>query len=145
VKLIQRLFVTVLGLVFLLFGLAFYQGHAHKVSSWTRTTGVVIRHDVTDDSESTTYEAVASFTTPDGRQFEAREVTSSSNADYAVGQTVTVYYDPADPSSAIVDSAAATWLPLVFVGIGGLVLILGLFKPLILTLLIARTILQRAA
>src|SRR5262245_23446081 len=135
----------VFGLVFLLFGLFCYQGHTHKVSSWTRTTGVVIRHDVTDDSESTTYKAVASFTTPDGRQFEAREETSSSNADYAIGQEVPVYYDPANPSTAIVDSAAATWLPLVFAGIGGFVLILVLSKPLVLSLLIVRAILQRAA
>jgi hypothetical protein len=143
VKPIQRLFVVTLGLVFLLFGVIFYQGHVHKVSSWTRTTGVVVRHDVSEDSDSTTYKAVASFTTPDGRQFEAHEETSSGDADFAIGQAVTVYYDPADPSTAIVDSATATWLPLVFIGIGGIVLVIALFKPLVLAVLLVRAILPR--
>jgi hypothetical protein len=86
------------------------------------------------------YRAVATFTLPSGQTAQAREETSASSPSFTVGQQVRVYYDPANPSSAIVDNPGRmTWFPLLFEAVGGVVLLLALGRPLLLLVFVLAT------
>ena len=66
---------------------------------------------------------VVRFTAPDGRRIELTAPVSSSRTLYAVGDTVRVRFDPADPDSAQIDHPLYHWFApgmLIFFGFFGI-------------------------
>lgn len=60
-----------------------------------------------------------------GKRYKTREAAREAARAYAAGDPIPVYYDPADPSEAVIKAGVtgAIWLPflfgLLFVGLGG--------------------------
>lgn len=57
-----------------------------------------------DGSDVATYRPIVRFTDNDGRLRQFGSDVSSNPPGYAIGERVTVIYDPADPSDAMIDS-----------------------------------------
>jgi Protein of unknown function (DUF3592) len=80
-------------------------------------TGLAQERD--DHNESTLYAPVFAFTTQDGRTQSVTSGVYSHPADYHVGDRVTVLYNPAEPSSARIDSFWQTWFLPAFLAVMG--------------------------
>lgn len=55
------------------------------------------------------YRPVIRFTAPDGRAHDLTAPVASSPADLQIGETVTIRFDPADPSRARIDRPLYLW------------------------------------
>ena len=74
---------------------------------------------VRDDKNKVAYAPVYKFATADGKEIVAQSSSSSNPASYAVGERLTVLYDPAIPTSVSADSFLDLWLlPTILLGIG---------------------------
>ncbi len=117
---------------------------AFKSAAWPYVSGQVITSDVSEssDDDGTTYSANIQYTyTVNDREYTGSRVshgdigTSDSRdaakivARYPAQKTVSIYYDPADPSQAVLETGFTTGLLLplglgtVFTLAGGLMLI----------------------
>ncbi|MBI3724807.1 DUF3592 domain-containing protein [bacterium] len=76
---------------------------------------------------------VVEFTSPAGGVVRFESPFGTRPASHEVGQAIAIRYDPADPRKAFIDSALATWLVpaimtglgLLFIAIGGILLVIG--------------------
>lgn len=89
------------------------------VSSSSITTGTVVDLVAHRGSKSTTYAPVVTFTAPDGNDTRFDSAISSGSPDYAVGQSVPVRFDPADPSHAEIDAFIPLWFPFIIMAVLG--------------------------
>jgi hypothetical protein len=80
---------------------------------------------------------VVEFVAVDGRRWRFRSDSASALSPFAVGQSVAVLYDPADPARARIDAAALQWaLPVVFLALGGMFFLTGVCAFLAFLLLL---------
>ncbi len=127
-------FLLLFGVVFLAVGLWIRSG-MQPYDDGVTTTGVVVAHETREDSDGdTTYAAVWEFDTEVGRTIRKTDSISSSSPP-AIGSEIEVSYRIADPEGARNLSQPA-WFPMIFIGIGALVVLIGLatFIPLLLGL-----------
>ena len=103
------------GLVFFLIGAIFLAYERKTEQTYVETEGIITGFD-RDDHPYVTY-------TVDGRIYEHRSNYTSSSL--RTGQTMTIRYDPADPDKMDVGGAMALFLPILFMGMGGLFLLIG--------------------
>jgi hypothetical protein len=97
---------------------------AQASTSWPSVSGRVVESDVSywNDEDGNYYRPEVSFEyTVDGRQYEATRINFSSDQSYdttddawevanryPTGETVSVYYDPEEPETAVLEPGATT-------------------------------------
>lgn len=72
-------------------------------------------------SRSTAYRPVVGFASGTGKRFEFTSSVGSSPPSHRVGESVTVLYNPADPSNARIKSFVQLWFGFLIVFVLGLV------------------------
>lgn len=82
-----------------------------------------VRFEYTYEGESHTSSRVYPSTL--GRTFDTESAAAEAIADYAVGETVTAYIDPADPDRAFLKRTSTPMGPLLVVGLGTLFALVG--------------------
>lgn len=127
------------GIIFVLAGIDIYQKEV-ATESWPQTQGVVISSDISSRSseDSTMYEAVINYQYKvNGINYTSNGVSygdiSSSDRNHAqnivdkyyVGKIVTVYYNPINPSDAVLEPGP-TWFTYILLLIGSLPLFISL-------------------
>ena len=103
------IFQFIAAMPFLWFAHATGRQHAHLVLKGARTAGTVVTSVPIHVSNSTSYEAVVSFSSG-ADQFRFQEWKSERIAP-TLGAKVTVLFDPADPDIAMVDRGYLNYLP----------------------------------
>lgn len=130
--------VFMLGLGILFFVLAFVQKSKAKkaAETWPKTDGIVENSELSvshshdsDGSSSTTYSAHVNYSYKVngmsykndaigfGRSSGGKKKAEKKLAQYPQGTPVTVYYDPKDPTKAVIEPVASTFGMYLFVGI----------------------------
>jgi hypothetical protein len=171
-KLFGLVFLLIFGLVFSGAGYAaaFHWGRpvlqkAEASKSWPSTLGVVEVSDVdvSRDDDGTTYAADVVYVYRVGdHEYRGAEiqaggsVRSSSRSSalkvvnrYPVGTDVAVYYDPADPTEAVLQpgesagGSLAWWMGLVFLGVGLSIVIVPAIKLALIALAVGAYATQR--
>src|SRR5471032_1029220 len=81
----------------------------------------------------TFYRAIVRFTAPGGRDVTVDDWIALDPPSFRVGQSVNLFYDPADPQHAMIDRGWKNYVAPGFPGVMGFLMILGgllrLFKP----------------
>lgn len=120
-------------LIFIAVGIACIAGGGylkHKTESFeakaVKTTGTVVRLDERGSGGDIMYYPVVDFTAG-GSQVEVASSTGSRPASNHVGDSVTVFYNPADPHDAEVDASTSRWLPIGMMIFGWIFVIAALF------------------
>jgi len=93
-------------------------------STGLTTTGTVIRLDESSGDGGTTYSPVFQYEV-NGQIYEFESQNASSPPTHRVGEQDTIYYDPANPQNAQIDSFMDMWLApglLLCVGGGGVLI-----------------------
>lgn len=117
---------SILAIVFLANGLGLLVavgimifGDCEKIWNGERVEGVVVQ---ARDNEKPTVE----FRTKDGRRMLVEGAISASPTPYEVGERIGVFYDPANPTGALIDSFLERWfLPLIFGGFATIFTLVG--------------------
>lgn len=137
---------TVIGILVLLFGLLAFGItvillliKVWKISRSTKTTGVVMDVEVSQgmrqnysSSRNTLYKPSVRFQTADGRLIDYKSKIASSLDNYAIGENVTVYYNPQFPHQAHIGTILHTLFPyLIFGFVGGMFTLVGTFFVLL--------------
>ena len=120
---------SVLGLCFLLVAGATTAWTEHFLSKSLPATGTVtaLRTVADTQAHSESYAPVFSFVARDGQSYAVDSGSSSNPPGFAVGETVRVLYDPANPTDAKIDTFFQIWvLPIVFGILGGIFTLVGL-------------------
>ncbi|MEY2796098.1 MAG: hypothetical protein RIR10_1814 [Planctomycetota bacterium] len=137
--------VIVIGMIVMGFGLSVGSGIVvWRTKTWLETsvttTGTVTAQSMqmqrsgpvgapgrnTSASSRPTRAEVVEFTAADGTRIEFRSKISSSDP-FAVGATVPVRYNPADPADATIDTWFRLWgFPLIFLAVGVLEMCVGI-------------------
>ncbi|MBZ4033667.1 DUF3592 domain-containing protein [Flavobacterium sp. 17A] len=86
--------------------------------------GTVVEMIPKRSKESTTYSPVVSFKTKTGQTITYTSSTSSNPPSYNVGESVTIFYDPADPNDAEINGFFSLWLGVLILGFIGTVFFL---------------------
>lgn len=86
--------------------------------------GTVIELISKRSDNSTTYAPVVTFTTKKGNKIEFTSSVSSNPPSYSEGESVEVFYDPAEPKDASINGFASLWLGPLILGILGTVFFL---------------------
>ena len=110
-----------LGSVFLLTGIGLGLFTYLKVN---RTTEPALGIVVELKGSRKSYFPVISYTTKDGTMRSYQSHYGSNPPIYEVGDTVSMYYDPADPDTVRVDDAMESWLFPSNFGLGGIALLI---------------------
>lgn len=117
---------TIVGLVFLIAGIGMaifvgtyvVDGH-DKILNGERAEAVVLQ--ARDGAKP-----ILEFRTGRGERIRIEGKISSSPSPYRVGERIGVFYDPAEPSDAVIDSFIERWfLPLLFGGFGVVFILVG--------------------
>jgi hypothetical protein len=113
------------------YGILFYLRTRNFMSRSVEVAGVVVRLEHSKDRMGTasydSYAPVFSFTALDGKKITVTSDVASSPADFCVGESVRVLYDPADPENARIHSFFQIWGgPLIFSAAGALFASVGL-------------------
>jgi hypothetical protein len=121
------------GVIFVVAGLFFLTTTKVPSGDTGHAVGTVTQLNLTTSSGSNgsidTYCQPTARYTVDGTSYTANATTSQSPCGYTVGSQVTVDYDPHAPASAVVAPSTTTkYAPWLFIGIGALVLVLGIFQ-----------------
>lgn len=103
------------GLIFFLVGTGVLISARKKAATYEETTGVITDFD-RDGYPYITY-------TVHGKTYEQR--SSFTTSSYRVGQELPVRYDPDAPYRMEVAGKMALFLPIMFMGMGGLFLVIG--------------------
>jgi hypothetical protein len=123
---------TVLGLAILAFGVYFIFDTISFVNrSATTAEGTVVEVERKFLREGTIIVPTVTFVTEEGRSIVFTSNTGRGGWKDRIGESVTVRYDPADPTNAKIDSFYQLWgLSAIFFGIGGMFIVFGrLGKP----------------
>ena len=128
------------GPLLLLFGAAFVVGGLWIRSTMQpydggiETTAVVVDHDRRTSDDGTTYAAVFEFRTELGEIVQVIDNFASSSPP-TIGSEIRVSYERGDPSGARnLDNPA--WFPWIFIGVGGVIVLIGLGMMLPLLVLL---------
>ncbi|WP_455382070.1 DUF3592 domain-containing protein [Salinispira pacifica] len=121
------------GLIYAVVILAFIGRAAH-------TEGTIVRIDSVKNAvpfmdqvkgSGVIYYPVVQFKTQDGKTIDFRAASGSQRPRFSVGDSVSVMYDPANPSDSRINSLWGVWgAPLILLGIGALFLLLGFVAPM---------------
>ncbi|MFH0976926.1 MAG: DUF3592 domain-containing protein [Spirochaetota bacterium] len=84
-------------------------------------TGTVVDFHIHRGKTFTTYAPIVSFKTTDGKSIKFRSQIGGNSDDYAIGQQVTVLYDPVDPKNAEINSVSQLWFPVIILYVIGLI------------------------
>ena len=96
-----------------------YFKQQRTMQSRVATTGTVVELTQQNTTRGYILCPVVEFTTPSGEKIRFTSEFGSRPASHAIGQSVAVRYDPADPQKAEVESAMSLWLvPLIMVFMG---------------------------
>jgi hypothetical protein len=99
----------------------------------TRVTATVRELKESQSDDTPAYAPIFEFSTPDGKVHRIESTTASYPAPHAVGDKISVLYDPADPAGARVESFTGLWLGAALMGggavLGSIVAILCLVLP----------------
>lgn len=121
---IVTLFLLVFGTIFVAIGLATccesYWFVRHSVSAQGNVIELrLVTQTDSDGQESTGYAPVFTFIAQNGNPYTAISRSNSNPPQYKVGDSITVLYEPDNPSRARIDSFLDLWfLPVIFGGIG---------------------------
>lgn len=132
---IKYLFAAV-GLALLAGAYGFYNSTASLLAVAETSEAKVIKLVAHRSDDGTTYSPVYVFSTKDGRNIEGESSSSSNPPSYSVGETLKVYYNPANPEDNELDGIFNLWggaiimgiLGIVFFGIGGGIIASGVVK-----------------
>lgn len=116
----------IVGIVFLIAGIglaifigAYLVSDYDKVLNGERAEAMVLQ--ARDGAKP-----IVEFRTGRGERVRVEGKISSSPSPYKVGERIGVFYDPADPSEAVIDSFIERWfLPLLFGGFGAVFILVG--------------------
>ena len=101
---------TVAGLALLAFGVISIPGTISLVINSEMTEGTVVGVSQHQQMEGgPTYAPTVTFVTKDGRSIRFTSNVSSGSWKDRIGESVTVRYDPADPTNARIDSLFQLW------------------------------------
>jgi hypothetical protein len=100
----KSIMMTATLVLFCLFGFAILSSR-NFVNHSAQARGYVVRL----NRDSDVYKPVVDFRTPDGTRIELQSNSGTSPPTYGVGEIVTVFYDPADPHSAVLDDWFSLW------------------------------------
>lgn len=110
------IFVT--GFLPLSLGVWLYLEAQDFAASATRTKGTVTELvPSASNDDGTTYSAVFEFEDSTGSTRKGTSSWSSNPPAHAIGESVTVLYDPADPSDARLEQSATSWLLPIILGV----------------------------
>ena len=113
------------GGLFFVIGLIFFLDFNDYRTNGLPATGTITSVRDSSDSDGTIYYPTVQFKIANGKavEFEGKLGTSGS---YQVGDQVKVYYKASNPGDARLDDNNSWIFPLVFMGLGGLCVVLGL-------------------
>lgn len=103
-----------------------------------QAVGTVVEYDRVEDAAppfiggeaGVLYYPVVSFDTPSGRRIRFTSPSGRNSQVYQIDERVPVYFDPNEPEMSRVDSLWGLWGgALVFAGLGGVFLLIGLLAP----------------
>ena len=118
-------FIILLGLIF--FGIG--GGLTYKQFAFEKQAipvqGEVIGYTEGCDDDGCTYNSVVQFMTIDGKPITYTSTYASSPPAHDVGETVTIYYAPNDPSDAAIKGEGIVFR-IIFMVIGGIIMLVGL-------------------
>jgi len=142
---------AVIGLPFVVIGLVELAKTGRMVAASAMTQGTVVENvwampvasaggtPVAEDSGAvegrTAYVPRVAFETPDGERVVFLDGIGTVPAEFQVGETVEVLYDPADPDSARIRTWGRIWLgPVLLVALGAAPLLVAFIVTLLLRL-----------
>jgi hypothetical protein len=112
----MRGFFTLFAIVFLLVGVGLLiavgfvtANGLEKASSGSRVEGIVVE---ANDNQK----PIVEFRTRDGQRLRVEGSISASPTPYRVGERIGVFYDPANPSDALIDSFIERWFLTLLLG-----------------------------
>lgn len=108
--------------------------------SATHTIGQVVKIETVQNTlpfvdksngSGTYYYPLIRFTAKSGKVVDFRASSGSQHVQYAIGDTVPVLYDPAEPQDGRIDTLWGVWgAPIILVGIGAIFLLIGFLAPM---------------
>jgi hypothetical protein len=111
------------GLALLIGGAVWLERDVAFLSQAVASEGRVVRNDVSESGgSSSSYHAVVLFTDRIGRRVEFRDAVGTSPPWYATGDTVKVFYLPANPGRSIIDRGVWNWLAALLTSLCGAML-----------------------
>jgi hypothetical protein len=130
------LYLILFGVLFLGLGCWFYFDQRGFEAKAEKTTGTVI--EVKREESTTTsgnrprtvvvYRPVIRFEAG-GRSYTFITSSASSSYNYKRGARLDILYDPANPMDARLADDLVSWISIIFIGVGGLIVIVGVFLP----------------
>ena len=115
-------FILLFGILLLLFGVLMLSFHTDSYLETVGTVTSVVEAPRLPDEEQQ-YDVSIVYTV-EGKQYE--NVFSNLGSGYKAGDSIKVYYDPADPSA--ISNAKLGILPIVVIVVGGLMALYGTFR-----------------
>jgi Protein of unknown function (DUF3592) len=129
-----QVFFALVGVVEIALGADWISTHRYLVEHGTRTRGVVMANHRSVYKGSPTYSPQVRYAVPHGQTYVV-EGEGRPTPQFRVGESVTVYYDPLDPETALVYDADTDSIGWVFIIAGGLTGLLACPWPLLWRLL----------
>ena len=132
----MRLYLLVFGLGFMSFGIWFYFDQHDFEARAEKTIGTVteVRRETSTSTRggrritSTVYRPVIRFEV-DGRTYSFASKSTSSGYKDMKGRRLEILYDPIDPGDARIADSLVGWIDVIFIGVGGLILLAGILLP----------------
>lgn len=130
-KLLVFVGITFLLVDLIFLGVGIYLTYdAYKFTHTARTAvGIVTAipfHSSSDGDSGGVYYPVIEFTADNGQAVEYHSTSGSNPPEFRVGEKVNIFYDPADPQNAKIDSFLDLWfIGVIFSGIGLVGVIIG--------------------
>jgi hypothetical protein len=113
------------GVLLLLGGVLAWRRAQRKYSAWINAGGLVtsvVSHSI--GAANFHYYPVVEFRTQAGKMVRFESELGFYPARHKPGQTVSVWYDPADPERAMLDLAAAKWTAPLALGVFGAIAVI---------------------
>ena len=128
-QMIGPLIFTLFGLLFFVIGSGLTMRQRGLEEQGIEAKGVVIDLEEIYDSDGSTYKPIVRFKTQNGQTVEFASSYSSSPPAYDIGESVTVVYQPKNPSEAVI-KGDGQFLHIIFMLLGGALASIGFFKIL---------------
>lgn len=115
-------FLLPVGIVLIVFGVILF---GFKTDNYLETTGKItsVSDGVADQEGQMQYDLTLTFSV-DGKEYETEFMNMGGS--YNVGESIKVFYDPADPSKTT-NSKMNAIIPFAFIGVGAAALIFGVY------------------